>query len=174
MKKKRLTSNIKSPALIIFLFLGFLAVFYIFFSNITNQYQVSRNNESRVYESEYLKFTLNLPIAYQVADETSRITLNSKKGKLTIVRNGTQFNSINEYLNDFDLKRNLEIIKDQNLKINGYDSRSRELLFSDQNIKQKSIYIYVDSWVYVLSTSSEELYDELDQIAKSFKYTGEK
>ena len=33
-------------------------------------------------------------------------------------------------------------------------------------------YLYTNNWVYSISTISPALYDEVEQIARSFKYTG--
>ncbi|MBI2621842.1 MAG: hypothetical protein HYW63_04350 [Candidatus Levybacteria bacterium] len=128
---------------------------------------------SSTFESKYLNFSLSLPSGFQAKDETSRIIINSDDGQITVNRNGTQFNNLEDYISDFDSKRNLISSETNNTSINGHEALSRLVEYPDQNYSQKSYYIYVEKAVYIFSTTSESLYDELDQIAQSFKYTGE-
>src|SRR3989338_6411931 len=71
----------------------------------------------------------------------------------------------------FQSKRRIEISGTTMLIINGLNSLSRIIKFSEEGIIQKSYYIYVNNSVYILSTKSESLYLALDQIAQSFRYT---
>jgi len=38
--------------------------------------------------------------------------------------------------------------------------------------EEKVYYIYVDNWIFTFSTSTPELYNDLDQTAQSFRYLG--
>lgn len=130
-------------------------------------------DKATTFESKYLEFSVSLPIGFQAIDETSRITINSSNSQISVTRNGTQFKNLDGYIKDFDSKRKLTAKDIENTTINGHESLSREVMFPDQNYTQKSYYIYVNNVVYVLSTNTQALYDDLDQIARSFKYTGD-
>ncbi len=128
--------------------------------------------ETSVIESKYLNFSVELPPEFQTVDETNQITINSQSGKISVNRNGTNFDNLDDYVSDFDTKRNLIFSDVEKISDSPYESISRIVEFPDQGVKQKSYYIYINNWVYIFSTTSEDLYDELDQIARSFKYTG--
>lgn len=132
----------------------------------------NNNIDDGSFDSKYLQFSVNLPNGFQATDETSRIVINSDDGQVTVTRNGTQYNDLESYMLDYDSKRKLISTDENSIIIDGYRALSRLVEFPDQNAKQKSYYVYIDNWVYIFSTSSEELYDDLDEIAHSFRYTG--
>ncbi|OGD85850.1 hypothetical protein A3B51_03265 [Candidatus Curtissbacteria bacterium RIFCSPLOWO2_01_FULL_41_18] len=129
------------------------------------------SQELKVFQSKSLKFEVKIPIQFQVDDNVVSVVLNSSEGQITIGRNGTNFDNLQDYLKGFDSKRRIEISGTTMLIINGLNSLSRIIKFSEEGIIQKSYYIYVNNSVYILSTKSESLYLALDQIAQSFRYT---
>ncbi len=134
----------------------------------------SQSQSAKFFESKYLKFSVELPSGFQAIDEATQITIDSQEGKINVSRNGTNYTSLDNYISDFDTKRYLIASDVEKITVSDYELLSRIVEFPDQSVKQKSYYIHINNWVYIFSTSSEELYDELDLIAKSFKYTGEK
>lgn len=137
------------------------------YKNISNNQQTS----NRIYKSKTLKFSLLIPNKSDVVEGQTYVDITINGFLLDIVRNGTNFKSLKEYVKDFDTKKRISVSEEKSSTINGYQSISR----IEENIatskKQKIYYVHVDNWVYSLSTSSEELFDDLDQIAQSFKYT---
>lgn len=127
-------------------------------------------NELKTFESKTMKFSIQSPLKFQIKDNVISVDLQTKEGKITIVRNGTNFNNLKDYLNDFDSKRGLRVSDTKNLEIDMHDSVSR-LVNPQENTEQKSYYIYVNNLVYIFSTKHPALFFDLDQIAQSFKYT---
>lgn len=128
--------------------------------------------QTKTFQSENLKFSLNLPAGFTAKDEPSRITIDSDKGKIYVNRNGTQHEDLDNYLKEFDQQTKLNITADEKLTINNYQARSRIFKNTDVTKGQEKIYfIYADNFVYKISTTSESLFDDLDQIAQSFQYT---
>lgn len=115
-----------------------------------------------------MKLTISYPSHYQAKERFNRLTFEDNQDRINININGTNFDSLQGFLNDLDEKNKVSIKSYSNLTIDDYRAIAR------QEIIGKSIpkiyYIYVDYSVYTLSTSSPALYDDLDQIAKSFKY----
>lgn len=173
--KKTILSK-KAPV-ILFILVFLITLFFVSptFRNLLNlnQYLNKREAGPTVFESKYLNFSVDLLPGFQAADETTQITIDSQGGQINVSRNGTNYDSLDSYISDFDTKRNLIASDVEKITINDYESMSRMVEFPDQSVKQKSYYIYINNWVYIISTFSEGLYDDLDQIAKSFKYTGE-
>ncbi len=124
---------------------------------------------SKTFDSKTMKFTIQIPSKYTIQDNSLSVDLVLDNLKINITRNGTNFSNLSDYIKDFNSKRRFDLKVSKKESINGYDSLSRLIILPD-NTNQKSYYIYVDHWVYSLSTSSEALYSDLDQIAKSFKY----
>ncbi|MBI2011973.1 hypothetical protein HYS91_04350 [Candidatus Daviesbacteria bacterium] len=135
----------------------------------------SLNNSTQkhdLFSSSNLKLQLDVPPEFNMKEETSRLILTSPDGKIYVNRNGTQFNDLVSYLDNFDKVTKLEVLEKKEIKINKYQSSVRIYKSTDVSPTGEKIYfIYSDNFVYKLSTSSKELYDDLDQIAKSFKYT---
>lgn len=170
-KSKSQKNLILAALILIFILVGVLVFTK---SGILNDHLPSQrpSQSTKTFESKNLNFIINIPSGFQVKDENSRIIIVSDDGQIVINRNGTQFDNLPDYISDFDTKRNLKSSNKSNLLIDGKEAMSRLAQFEDQNHSQKSYYIYVDNAVYIISTSSGALYDDLDQIAKSFKYTG--
>lgn len=161
--------------LIIFIIIGTLAIssFLYFKSKIPTSSpkaaiptQTSNVPEStKTYQSKDMKISIRINSNINVEDRLGRIILNNQKGQIIINKTGTNFENIKEYLEDLQLKNHFVLEMKKDLEINSNSAISGYLK------DEKFYYIYADYRVYSLSTSSESLYDDLDQIAKSFRYT---
>ncbi len=129
--------------------------------------------EFKIFQSKNLKFSIEVPVAFTIKETVAQVELNKGNLTISISKNSTNFLNIREYVNNFDLKRSGLVIQNESAeKINNLDSLNRIEKFSVGPIEQQKIYyIYIDSKVYSLSTSSPALYPDLDQIAWSFRYT---
>lgn len=153
-----------------------LVVFSVlFYKNVLNNessklLNQSQQNQKTTYSSPSLKLKINIPTRYQVAEAFNRITLSNASGRIIIDSTGTNFKTIDEYLEDLTQKNNLNISSKQKLVIDGKEAI--EIVAKGREQTEKDIMIYATEWtVYTFSTTSEELYPDLDQIAQSFKYT---
>lgn len=126
--------------------------------------------ELKTFQSKFMKFSIDLPSNFSATDEPSRITIHGDEGQIYVNRNGTQFNDLDTYLANFDQATKTKISLDEKLVINYYEARERISSNPDIGI-EKTYFIYVENFVYKISTTSQSLYDELDQIAQSFRYT---
>lgn len=170
---KRKKSELRKILLISTIFLAILIVLII----LVNPYLIGLNNNfnnQNIYNFKNLQLSLIRPVNWEISENRSYADLIDGDDKINVSRNGTNFSNINDYLNDFDSKRTIEVELEQELTNNGYAMVKRVEKFNGGPVnEQKVYYIYVSNWVYALSTSSESLYDELDQITRSFKYTGD-
>lgn len=128
-------------------------------------------NQVKTYQSKNMKFSINLSTSTSVKEGLTYVDITFKKGLIDIVRNGTNFSSLSEYLKDSDAKKGVQVSEEDKLMINGYQADTRVETNPSTNKMQKTYYIYVENWAYTLSTSSPSLYGDLDQIAQSFRYT---
>ena len=126
---------------------------------------------TKTFQSKNLHFSIQVSPNFQIKDDDTSVDLVSSDGQISIVRNGTNFNDLNSYISNFDSKRKLVSSNIKKVTINGFEALSRIVKFTEEGVEQKSYYIYINNNVYILSTTSESLYDDLDQIANSFQYT---
>lgn len=160
--------------IIVLAFALILLVGFVFYSqkNTSMPQQATPVNQTKLYQSENLKFSIQVPVNYQIEDTGITVSLKSDKGEISISRNGTQFTNLTEYLKDFDQKRKLKIEEENKLSINGFEATSRIEEFTTGLPNRHKIYfIFVGSWGFSTSTTSEVLFADLDQIAHSFRYT---
>lgn len=127
--------------------------------------------EFKTYQSKSMQFSIQIPTIFKIEDDMTSISLTSSTGAITITRNGTNFEDLDDYIKDFDFKRKLVSSSTQKIIIGGLESLVRIVKFPDEEIQQKSYYMYNENNVYILSTNSQSLYPTLDQIAQSFRYT---
>ena len=175
MKKKN--SKI-SLTLIIIILISFIILVYYITRQVNNYQPVSYDQptpaktqaSNQIYKSKNLKFTINVPSNFQTEDTGIVVTLFKNKEKIDIIRNGTNYSNLEDYIRYFDSKRTLNSYEIRKLIINGNEARSRVITFPQEKVTQKSYYIYINNSVYILSTRSQSLYSDLDQIAQSFCY----
>jgi hypothetical protein len=136
---------------------------------ITNNSIVSTDANRKFYSKQF-KLELNVPNQFKIVTNDVSISMVKNAQTITLIRNGTNFPALSEYIKDFDSKRDIRIVQSMNNPIAGLDSLSRIIKTSDRVITQKSYYIFIENTVYIISTSSPELYEDLDKIAKSFHY----
>ena len=172
MAKKREHKFLSFVAIVIILvFAG--AIFMVVSSG--NPYKDTSSNQqssNQTYKSKAMKFSINVPSKFHTLDQEDKTTLSDTNGnQINIIRNGTQFKNLSDYITNFDERRKLTPTETRKLSIDGNEAMSRIATFPEENVTYKSYYIYAYNWVYVISTSSEELFGDLDKIAQSFKYT---
>jgi predicted Zn-dependent protease len=119
------------------------------------------------YTSGFLHLTVTVPAGFQILDKQITFTLSNQAGDINIIKNGTQFTNLKEYLKDFDSKSSITITNEKQIILNSYETISR---MEESRGEYKVYYIFTHNSVYVLSTSSPSLYPILDQIAQSFRY----
>jgi len=130
----------------------------------TNSADKNIAGQKKTYSSKFMKFSIEVPQNFTVNERFATVTITSPEGKIIIDRNGTNYSDLDSYLDNLSELNKLEIRNKEKLEIN---SLSTIKAFIG---KEKVYFIYYDYWLFPISTTSEELYDELDQIAQSFKY----
>jgi len=133
---------------------------------------VSSGEQTRIYKSKDLKFSVSIPSRFQVEEKFTTVFMKNVSGEILLSRVATNFENLNNYLDDLSKKNKILITDKKELTINQYDSIRGKIQYSSlENPTKTSYFIYVDNWVYSFSTSSPTLFDDLDQIAQSFRYT---
>ena len=145
----------------------FIAVYFSKASN--NSYNQTANtynsNETKIYESKNLKISMEVPPSSEIVENLGSLIIKSEGGKISIGQNGTNFNNLNDYI--VNSRNNLQsrLLNRKELIINGLEAVSGDI------DNEKLYLIYTDYNVYHISTTSPELFGDLDEIAQSFKYT---
>lgn len=152
----------------------FVSMWIYVFNNsniLINKSNNSSNEELNFtsYKSEKLGFKLDIPKGYKVKEIDNSLLIESQEGVITTNRLFGFSNSVEEYLNDLSTKNHLLL---------NYLDNKHGFIVTKINygigIPEKYYYIKnIDTDTFVsISTSSPELYDELEQIAASFEYLG--
>lgn len=174
--KKRKTNKNFSVGLLIFAILAFGVIVYLiavnsqkdkFSSGMYNQQD--NTNRFTTYESKNLKFSIEVDKNFKIEDTGITVLLKNNDGEISIIRNGTQFSDLSSYLENSGNETSYKIEQMNVLTINNLNAVSR--IEETRISRYKIYYIYVDNAVYNLSTTSGALFDDLDQIAESFRYT---
>lgn len=132
----------------------------------------TQTSQPKTHRSEVLKFTITVPSQFSIKDEKIRVIISNLEGDMIISRNGTQFDSLEEYIKDFDIKHKTTPSNEQKISVGNFSAVSRVIKYPGSNPSGDKIYlVYTGDAVYQFSTSSESLYPDLDQIAQTFKYT---
>lgn len=172
-KKKRLTNNLNYPLIALVVFCLVAIVYIIIKSNggqnvsyQTPSYIPTQTKQPRIYTSKAMKFSINTPIDFKIEERFFRVTLSKTEGNIYIERSGTNFDNIDDYLNDLDKRNNSVTQNKEKIYINNL-SAIRGMADND-----RYYFIYVDKWIiFTLFTESNQLFADLDTIAQSFRYT---
>jgi len=133
---------------------------------------IDTRERTKIFQSKLLKLNIAVPTAFNVKDEGIRLLISNPDGMIILSRNGTQFNLLDDYIKDFDIKHKTQVLNEKMLTINSHPSFSRIIKYPGSTpVGDKIYFIYVGDAVYHISTSSPTLFDDLDQIAQSFRYT---
>ena len=162
MKKIR---NRKQKVLVIVAIFAVLILIFAYFFKV---------GQNEIYTSDTMQIVFVVPQGLEVSERFGSVKLEKDNSLILLDRNGTNFSNVDEYLQDLSVENGFKLKKQEKLKIDNMDAVRGEIEHpSSPNEDNLSYFIYVNNRVYTLSTSSESLYDDLDQIAKSFKYTGD-
>lgn len=127
--------------------------------------------EMKNYQSENFNISIKVPNIAQIEEKSSIIYINLPNGRLSIIKNGTNYEDIKLYYADLKNKNSLNPLSYAEGKINKYSY----VVTTDEGAKEKSrvektYFLYSNNRVFSISTSDEALYPILDQIVESFEY----
>jgi len=160
----------KNNRILLLIVLGILLfsgwVYYNF--QTKNTTLVAQDQDNKTFSSSILKFSVDVPKNYQIEEKFTDVILTNNKADINISRTGTNFETVGEYIAELENKNSMVVTDKQSIAsniISGYINHSN-------GVQKKTYFIYAGNWaIYTLSTASKELYSDLDQIARSFKYT---
>lgn len=129
------------------------------------------NEVDSEYTSENLKFSVTVPEGMSVDERFTDVLIISSQGEVRVSRVGTNFDTLELYVQDLGEKNKVTYKDMQTSIINGYDAVHLSLADPNDNSRIISeILIFVDGWVYKLSTTDNSVRSLLKRIAGSFKY----
>ncbi len=172
MRKSKKNSNSLKILLIVFASLLVVFLIAIYFSKypvgLDNQSHKSNNpklSNTKVYKSENLKIIISVPAKFQIDDRFFRITLTSLEGNIYIEKSGTNFENVDEYLDNLDVENSSVTLSRERISINNMPA-IRGIVNG-----KRYYYIYTEKWtIFTIFADSSALFDDLDQIAPSFIY----
>ncbi len=183
MAKKRQdhNSNYKRYLLIGVLTIAFvLVVLSLLSKQESQQYsgtltkKISPAPNVKTYHSDFLKTNITIPEDFTVKEEFGQVTLERDNKNIMFHRIGTnkKYGNIVEFLeDDFNSDNIPKNVKKSNLVIDG--QKAMEVITeypTSPQFSNKAYYIHIDDGFHHLYTTSPELYQDLDQIARSFRY----
>ena len=119
---------------------------------------------AKIYHSKLFKYTINYPAKFELEERFGTVTLKEKNidGYIMIIMNGTNNNSLTYEEGE------------QKVIINDLEAKKYRAKYADyQNsspVEHRGYQFFKDYGIYSLYTNTSVFYDDLDQIAKSFRY----
>lgn len=164
--KKPVKKQNKLPVVVVVLILlaGVLVFNYQKVSTDKQQSQTTQDQTKTFQSSSVMKFQISVPTSHEITEKFGSATISTPNGNILIGQNGTNFDNLKNYISNSNNNLEDRIKNKKELKINGLD------VVSGVIENRKTYFIYSDFRVYILSTDSESLFTDLDQIAQSFRY----
>lgn len=132
--------------------------------------QITAPQQLQTYRSDLMKFSIDHPNNWSLIEGQTQLTFTTIGGTILITRIATNFNDIDSYLDNL-MTANKLILNNKEASTSNNLQMIKGEINENNNSTEKIYFIYADGWVYTLSTTSPELYDDLDAIAQSFRYT---
>lgn len=137
-------------------------------SPILKQEQDKKTNDNeqiKNYQSKSLKFSIDVSSEFTIEEKFTSVHFKKDNQIILVTRSGTNFANINDHLKELQKRNNFTIHESQEIIIDNYN------VVTGYVEEEKHYFIYIDYFVYHFSTKHEALYDDLDQIVQSFRYT---
>ena len=138
-----------------------LIVFYFTF--------IVKNNSNFVpISSKELNLHIMVPSHYKVTQEFHTLKISNQKDEIVISTYGSFYNNLESHFRDLSKKNNVKIDVMQKYNDNFYKVKFNH----SYNQRPEDItYIILNGYtIHTFTANSEELYSDLDAIAKSFRY----
>ena len=148
----------------------------MFLNNVdtTKSYNIpnsSISNQKKTYTSSTLKISIEVPKNFEVEDKLTAVLLKRGAEVIKITRIGTNYQDAISYIRYIGTKNKFETQGDVKLNIGGMEAIRTTIKHAvDSRPDELTYFIYRDYFIYSFSTSAQKLYDDLDQIAQSFRY----
>lgn len=167
MKKKNKKNNLPITfiALLITTSLVIFVIWFIHNRNL-NSPETPEAADYLFQSTSTMNFSVILPGNFIAEDRLDLIYFRTADAEITVDIHFTNYPDLASHLSDPRNDLLARVSEIEKLTINGYEAMSGIL------DNKKYFFIYVDHAVYFLSTTSPDLYDELDAIAQSFHYLG--
>jgi hypothetical protein len=126
---------------------------------------VSTSYTKEFRASGVLDFSIQIPSDYIVEEKTLSVELVAPDGRISISKSDAGFETVDAYVDSLMKKNKTTMIDREYIVINTFPAVSG--LINDYLI----YFIYAGDSIYSFQASSESLFNDLDQIAQSFRYT---
>lgn len=179
---KKTKAHSKKRSLLIAILVTVVIVLALSLNNALRPQSVSNNtppvapiSNLQTHHSNVLNISIDVPNDLIVKEKFGQITL-EKNGEIIAIHwigTNKKYKDIQEYLDDaFSKNDDAVSIKKKELAINNYNALVVFKKYLEKpNKNNKAYYIHINDGFYHLYTYSPDLYAELDQVAKSFRYT---
>lgn len=161
----------KNNNVIIFivLVLAFGTILYLA-ANRSTPSPLSKSNptieQTKIFQSSNtMKFSIALPVTYSVEEKFGKVTVLTPSGEIYINQIGTNYDNLEDFLQNVKERNKFSIKEERKLIINDLPAMLWE------KTDERLYMLYRENTVYTISTKPKSLYDNLDKIAKSFRYT---
>lgn len=119
----------------------------------------------KAFRSSVMEFEIDIPVSYEIKERSSSVSIFAPEGEIRVLRNGTEYDNLDGYVAHLEEFNGVSFQKESDSAINNLSAQKGILE------GELTYFIYTNHVVYSVSTSEEALYSDLDQIAKSFRYT---
>ncbi len=143
--------------------------YYTFQKNSSEPTPTTAKSLKTFKSSETMDFTIELPVEYEVEERFGSATINTKNGSIKVGLYGTNYDNLRDHMLNLNELNKYDVIDSNFLEISGHESLVQQIKWLSGILKE--YVIYIEGNVYSFSTEQPELYDDLDQIARSFRYT---
>jgi len=147
-----------------------VVVFLVLFFRGSLKFSSDSPTATKTFKSsEVMDFEVEVPSGFSVEEKIIRVILTFEGNSIYLDKSSTNFDDLDSYIADLDSIDRVEVIEEKTTSINSLKAVRREVVLGTG--EKRLVYdIYAEGLIYTIFTDSPALYDDLDQIAKSFRY----
>ncbi|QQS43485.1 hypothetical protein IPM65_05020 [Candidatus Roizmanbacteria bacterium] len=168
MKKQKPQKNVTFLGIVILILLLSAVAWFVSSPKKEPESTVTKSSEVEHFTSENLEISFDAKTPVLMKDLWTNVVLDYDGKEIVIGRSGSDYQSLREYLDHLIEINHLDAISQEEITID--DSPGIILFTHTTDGDYPTYYVIKDGWVFSLFTVHPELFDDLDMVAKTFRY----
>ncbi len=170
MKKQKPQKNVTFLGIVILILLLSAVAWFVSSPKKEPESTVTKSSEVEHFTSENLEISFDAKTPVLMKDLWTNVILDYDGKEIVIGRSGHNYEGLDEYLERLIELNHLNVKARRDAVI---DNSPAVILFTDSlGADHPTYYVIKDDWVFSMFTVHPELFDDLDMIVNTFKYTG--
>ncbi len=165
---KKQPNKIIGLSIFTIILIAFIIIWFVTSPKTYMQPQEKETIGRESFTSDNLDISFEAQTPVLMKDLLTNVILEYDGREIIISRSASDYQTLDEYLTRLIELNNMNVKRREDITIDGSPG---VILFTDsQGVDHPTYFVVKNEWVYSMYTIHPELFDDLDNVAKTFKY----